>query len=201
MFRCHSYLDERGFASELLAVWTWTYHIEMMCARRWIIGLLQSQDMDWKPTFGFVVMVDAWFFVWASTLKGGNRFLSKTTEHFEYQRQRGLLEGKLGLSLVRVPCFCPSHVLKELRKSVDRVFMEAFSSRNRIKKYPLPGPPPTTKMMSSVRGSAARKAGWSVRRGCGSASAHRMNCMYQFSAKIIYLLGRSWLADSVLRIL
>ena len=34
---------------------TWTIHFEMICMRRRIIGLLQSQDLDGKPTFGFIV--------------------------------------------------------------------------------------------------------------------------------------------------
>ena len=34
---------------------TWTIHFEMMCMRRRIIGLLQSQDLDGKPTFEFIV--------------------------------------------------------------------------------------------------------------------------------------------------
>ena len=31
------------------------FHFEMMCIRKRIIGLLQSQDLDGKPTFGFTV--------------------------------------------------------------------------------------------------------------------------------------------------
>ena len=34
---------------------TWTIYFEMICVRRRIIGLLQSQDLDGKPTFGFIV--------------------------------------------------------------------------------------------------------------------------------------------------
>ena len=34
---------------------TGTIHFEMICMRRRIIGLLQSQDLDGKPTFGFIV--------------------------------------------------------------------------------------------------------------------------------------------------
>ena len=34
---------------------TLTIHFEMMCIRRRIIGLLQSQDLDGKPTFGFII--------------------------------------------------------------------------------------------------------------------------------------------------
>jgi len=30
-------------------------HFEKMCTRRRIIGLLQNQDFDGKPTFGFMV--------------------------------------------------------------------------------------------------------------------------------------------------
>ena len=33
---------------------TWTIHFEMICMQRRIIGLLQSQDLDGKPTFGFI---------------------------------------------------------------------------------------------------------------------------------------------------
>ena len=65
-----SYLDESGdIASLRITVTrtkvgilhtrnmelTWTVHFEVMCMRRRIIGLLQSQDLDGKPTFGFIV--------------------------------------------------------------------------------------------------------------------------------------------------
>ena len=34
---------------------TWSIHFEMIYVRRRIIGLLHSQDLDGKPTFGFIV--------------------------------------------------------------------------------------------------------------------------------------------------
>ena len=39
---------------------TGTIHFEMICMRRRIIGLLQSQDLDGKPAFGFIVTATGW---------------------------------------------------------------------------------------------------------------------------------------------
>jgi hypothetical protein len=47
--------DEWDIASTTLEL-IGTIHFEMMYARRRIIGSLQSQDLDGKPTFGFIVM-------------------------------------------------------------------------------------------------------------------------------------------------
>ena len=79
----------------------------MICMRRRIIGLLQSQDLDGKPTFGFIVT--GWpvneFFVLRLREDASCWLLSKTSEYFE--DQRGLLRRKTGIPLDRVVfCLC-----------------------------------------------------------------------------------------------
>ena len=70
-----------------------------MYARRRTIGSLQSQDLDGKPTFRFIVM--GWSvneLICLKALRGGIVLVvveeSKTTEYFE--DQRGLLIRKSG---------------------------------------------------------------------------------------------------------
>ena len=68
----------------------------MMCIRRRINGLLQSQDLDGKTTFGFIVT--GWSVNELLCLKaprgGIVLIIAKTTEYFE--DQRALLRRKTG---------------------------------------------------------------------------------------------------------
>ena len=57
MLRSHCYLDDWGYCilTTFNLEFTRTIHFEMICVWGRIIGLLQSQDLDGKPTFGFIV--------------------------------------------------------------------------------------------------------------------------------------------------
>ncbi len=70
----------------------------MICVRRRIIGLLQSQDLDGKPTFELIVT--GWsvneLFLSEGFEKASCWLLSKTTDSFE--DQRGLLRRMTGTS-------------------------------------------------------------------------------------------------------
>ena len=106
---------------------TWSIHFEMIYVRRRIIGLLQSQDLDGKPTFGFIIT--GWSVNELFCLEMRHRVCCCRRRPSTFKIDVVCWEWRLGLPLDRVVCVSMS-----------------WSSRSRlygnvvIKKYP-PFPP------------------------------------------------------------
>ena len=130
MLRNRCYLDDWGYCilTTCNLEFTWTIHFEMICVWVRIIGLLQSQDLDGKPTIGFIV--SGWSVNEMLCLKaprGGIVLIIAEDDRVLWISTWFVETEDWDFRLIELFCL---NVLKKLRKTVDCVFMETFSSRN-----------------------------------------------------------------------